>query len=313
MTIELFFSEYLLKSLSDSLGSIPEKMGLLISSIDSDTVPDMTIVPPDFEIIKKTTSLIQNTTENTSVAFSSKIKKIDKKWKKKKVALTGNLGSSTELLGSEQTDLLFVDSSPNELLSKTLFEKHFNTNTNYFIHPIKEWPEDILKESINIGTMQSTFLSASTSDLLFGNTVPNVFQTYTGTYVEYLSGPDTCVLPLDTNTDLLVYASGTNANSSTCFYYSSETGIFYSTFYDFIVSSTSKDVLSGYILTANNQSSEIIDQDTVTTSTPTQLILYTVKFSPPLKFPHQSREEEPPNFSVLKFPKISLSMDVIII
>lgn len=313
MTIELVFSEYLLKSLSDSLGSMPEKIGLLATSIDSDTIPDMAIVPPDFKIIKKTISSIQETTENTSVEFSSKIKKIDKKWKNKQVALTGILGSNTELLETEQSDLLFIDSTPNKLLSQSFFEKHFNTATSYSIHPLNEWPAIVTKTSMDVGTMQSRFLSVSNSDLLFGSTVPNVFQTYTGTYVEYMSGPGTCVLQVDSTTGLLVYSSGTNANSSTSFYYSSETGIFHSTFFDFIVSCTSKDILSGYVLTANNQSSDVLGQETLTTSTSTQLILYAVKFSPPLDFPHIEKEDEPKNFSVLKFPKISLSMDVIII
>lgn len=219
-----------------------------------------------------------------------------------------DFGYSTEpALYYSSDQALFVRESPTNRLTTEIFERVFNSCTDYSVHILKSWSADVVNE--DYGTFPFSFISSSTD--LFGQTSSNLYPIYNGSYMD-----GTSVVPINTMAGLLSYPGVTtefkydesnelisfgSASSLTSFFFSTDAGLMYATFSDIQVTVTSTDPIAGFFVTNemiknNNTSEEEIP-----------LILYAVKFDN-ISFTHT-----PGNYSILKTPKVSLSMDVIII
>jgi hypothetical protein len=149
-------------------------------------------------------------------------------------------------------------------------------------------------------------------------TIPDLFPLYSGSRID-----GTNVIPMSMggimsypgmiNTfeygstgDLI---SSGSASTLTSFMYQSETGLMLGTFTEFQVAVTSTDPIDGFFITNERikQKNELGDD--------IPLILFGCKIDGGLSFNHipGPNEEGNLNYTIMKTPKISLSMDVVII
>lgn len=204
---------------------------------------------------------------------------------------------------------LFVKENPTERLAETIFGDIFNSSTDYKLHIFRGTPE---LETDTYGTTTYSYWS-SASDF-FSMTIPDLFPLYIGSYMD-----GTNTVPLSTSSGLLFYPGvqtsfeyGENeqitisgsASTLTSFMYQSESGLMLGTFVDFLATVTSTEPINGFFLTneriktKNNSEEEI------------PLILFGCEIDGGVNFTHKAGNG---NYSIMKTPKFSLSMDVIVI
>ena len=205
---------------------------------------------------------------------------------------------------------LFVKESPTEALTKEIFNRVFNSSTDYSFHVFRGNPSLVQDSYNDIG-----YSYWSSDSDFFSMTIPDLFPLYSGTYIDGVNVAPTSVsgqmsYPGTINTfaydseGALIY-SGT-ASTLTSFMYQSETGLMLGTFVDLYVKVTSSDVLNGFFVTND----KLINDDI-------PLILFGCRINGSSGFQptHQPGVDGlgQENHTIMKTPKISFSMDVVII
>lgn len=212
---------------------------------------------------------------------------------------------------------IFIQENPTDQLVQAIFSQVFNSSTDYSIHPFRGFPSKITdtygSESYSYWSSESDF---------FAMTIPDLFPLYSGSRID-----GTNVIPLSIggfmsypgviNTfaygslgDLITTGS---ASTLTSFMYQSDTGLMLGSFTDFQVAVTSTETIDGFFFT--NDKIKVkklglggeIGEDV-------PLILFGCKVEG-LSFGHQPGKNEMNelNYTVISTPKLSLSMDVVII
>jgi hypothetical protein len=215
---------------------------------------------------------------------------------------------------------LFIKEFPTEVLTKEIFNRVFNSSTDYSIYPFRGTPT-LINDNYD-GTEYSYW--SSNSDF-YSMTIPDLFPLYSGSHMD-----GTNVVPISIGgvmsypgmINTFAYSSTGDlistgsASTLTSFVYQTETGLMLGTFSDFQVKVTSTDVLSGFFVV--NEKLKVKNQyvnDEIGDDTPLILFGCRINGSSGFQPTHQPGQDGlgQDNFTIMKTPKVSLSMDVVII
>lgn len=350
--VEIYFTEEFLTYLATSFGTMASKIYLLADDSEPVTVGDIVTLPAEVPLIPNANKEVTTTIEKHSFECVAKIKNINPRHKNKSVVLAGTMteltwgtssgtltdlspwglssangllqgssvhiydnmtgpglwgetftptwGSTAEYGYSTEPYLfycsdtaLFVKENPTDLLAKEVFSRVFNSSTDYKMHIYRGSPE--LVSEIYGNEYYSYW--ASTSD----------FYSMTTTDFPYFAYPGANSTFSYSSTGELINMG--SASSLTSFLYQTETGLMLGTFVDIQSSTTSTTPIDGFFCTNESIKIKKSEEEEV------PLVLFGVHIDGGLNFNHQpgTNASGNLNFTIFSTPKISLSMDVIVI
>jgi hypothetical protein len=271
-----YFTENFFNYLATSFGTMIERIALVKNDDDIILENDLVISGSDAELINNTEKEITVTTDNNIFECTAKIKKAKKGWKNKTPVFFGSL---TALLNYS-----LIDSINND--SDLLF-----ANGN----PTKDLFETVFYSVFNTCTDYKIYAFSGTPTVETAEYGTCTYG-YWGSQVDFFS-------IATTNTDTFYPASlGSSPSTLTSFLYQSETSLMMGTFTELEMRMSGTQTINGFFVT--NESIP----DLLNTESP--LILFGCSLEGGLSF---STKPDRENYAIITTPKISLSMDVIII